>query len=547
MDPNLNTSAAASSTLPATKKPTKSLVRFCKLLTRAGHFVRKIQQNSPSSSSSPSVPSVPSVTGPSVPSVTGPSVTERSSVPSVTGPSVSSVTERSSVPPVTGPSVSSGISPAIKISCCSTTVEDPVFPRSLLPSDSPIVPSRFLNIPGRVDCSSLLSTSSSGVESACSSCPSSPGSPKSPASYPPTPDHLKFPAGQWEAQASPADSGFGDSVFSFASQEDVHDESLRTSTCCEDYVEVRDWAVDYADLEVKAKVQQNATGDFHRGQWHGNVLIYRHTDQSASSIRDFRSHVERQSKIRHDNVLLFLGAAVDNAEQLAIVLQPPQRQQSLHQLLNSPRRLNKLPHNFKWNMALQLAQAVAYVHAKDVCVGAALHSGNVFLEAKIKLSLLDFGFGGRQADVMFPRCNSTSTHTAATASRNINYLTSFLAPEVLPLYSAAAGCGNNNVSSSSVYTEATDSFAFGSLLYEIFTEQKPFKSLAEREQFAALLDRSDIPSNVQEVIGQCWNRNPADRPSFPEILDSLTNRQPFLLSGRSFSQPDLFAQQSRAL
>ncbi|OWA55199.1 hypothetical protein BV898_19587, partial [Hypsibius exemplaris] len=231
------------------------------------------------------------------------------------------------------------------------------------------------------------------------------------------------------------DSGFGDSVFSFASQEDVHDESLRVSTCCEDYVEVRDWAVDYADLEVKAKTSA-------------------------------------------------------------------------------------------W--------------------GAALHSGNVFLEAKIKLSLLDFGFGGRQADVMFPRCNSTSTHTAATASRNYNYLTSFLAPEVLPLYSAAAGCGNNNVSSSSVYTEATDRFAFGSLLYEIFTEQKPFTSLAEREQFAALLDRSDIPSNVQEVIGQCWNRNPADRPSFPEILDSLTNRQPFLLSGRSFSQPDLFAQQSRA-
>ncbi|OQV15178.1 hypothetical protein BV898_10694 [Hypsibius exemplaris] len=216
---------------------------------------------------------------------------------------------------------------------------------------------------------------------------------------------------------SPTDSGFGDSVLSFASQEDVHEESLRASTCCENYVEVRDWAVDYADLEVKAKVQQNATGDFHR----------------------------------------------------------------------------------------------------------------------------------QEPFCPFPRCNSTSTHTAATASRNYNYLTSFLAPEVLPLYSAAAGCGNNNVSSSSVYTEATDSFAFGSLLYEIFTEQKPFKSLAEREQFAALLDRSDIPSNVQEVIGQCWNRNPADRPSFPEILDSLTNRQPFLLSGRSFSQPDLFAQQSRAM
>jgi serine/threonine protein kinase len=83
----------------------------------------------------------------------------------------------------------------------------------------------------------------------------------------------------------------------------------------------------------------------------------------------------------------------------AIVLHPPKQQQSLHQLLNSPRRLNKLPHNLKWNMAQQLAQAVSYLHAKDVCVGPALHSGNVFLEAKIKLSLVDFGFAG-PADVM---------------------------------------------------------------------------------------------------------------------------------------------------
>ena len=125
----------------------------------------------------------------------------------------------------------------------------------------------------------------------------------------------------------------------------------------------------------------------------------RHRD--AGTAADFLRHAETQSKIRHENVLQFLGASVDRADQLAIVLQPPARQQSLHHLLASPRRLNKLPHPLKWHMARQVAQTVAYLHdKKGVCVGGALHSANLFPEAKVKLSLLDFGFGG-PADAMW--------------------------------------------------------------------------------------------------------------------------------------------------
>lgn len=120
-------------------------------------------------------------------------------------------------------------------------------------------------------------------------------------------------------------------------------------------------------------------------------MVYKHDDQD--SIEQFIIDVENYSKIRHDNVLLFLGASVENGDELTIVVQPPKHQESLHQLLCSPRRLNKLPHSLKWNVAHQMAQAVSYLHAKDVSVGPALHSGNVFLESKIKLSLVDFDFG----------------------------------------------------------------------------------------------------------------------------------------------------------
>lgn len=95
-------------------------------------------------------------------------------------------------------------------------------------------------------------------------------------------------------------------------------------------------------------------------------------------------------------------------------------------------------------------------------------------------------------------------------------------------------------------SEATDSFAFGSILYELFTEQKPFRglssqelqSLLQSEEFAKLIDRSDIPPSIQKIILHCWQYLPEDRPTFADILTSL-KRKTFLHSHHSTSQPDL--------
>jgi hypothetical protein len=131
----------------------------------------------------------------------------------------------------------------------------------------------------------------------------------------------------------------------------------------------------------------------------------------------------------------------------------------------------------------------------------------------------------------FPRVNSVTTR---------NHLTSFLAPEILDLF--------NNVNSlKSNCNTATDSFAFGSLLYEMFTEQKPFGGLGHSQQLEFLqksdlvnvLDRPDLPLCIQKVIAQCWRWNSAERPTFSQIVESL-NRKPYLLSRHSSSQPDLF-------
>ncbi|XP_055337305.1 uncharacterized protein LOC129587537 [Paramacrobiotus metropolitanus] len=323
------------------------------------------------------------------------------------------------------------------------------------------------------------------------------------ASFPPTPDHIKFNSNwDWEEENS----------FFPATREEV--------------VEVRDWAIDFADLDVGMKMCKNSTGEIYRGRWHGNVLIYKHQDSSA--VEQFMSDVENFSKIRHENVLLFMAASVDNANELAIVMQPPKHGESLHRLLASPRRLNKLPHTLKWSIAHQIAQTISYLHAKDILVGPALHSGNIFLESKIKLSLVDFGFGSD----MFSRDASQ------------NYLASYLAPELATLEGHPSSMNIPELKSH--WTEACDSFAFGSLLYEVFMEEKPFANLTPAQLIESLhsgaamkmVERVEIPPTIQKIISQCWHAVPAKRPTFVEIVQLASKRKVFMLGRHSSSQPD---------
>ena len=158
--------------------------------------------------------------------------------------------------------------------------------------------------------------------------------------------------------------------------------------------------------------------------------------------------------------------------------------------------------------------------------------------------------------MFFPQCVSVNNKLIGLFSifrfprsdpRNSNYLASFLAPEILTVINEE---NSQNANNKPAYNEATDSFAFGSLLYEMFTEVKPFLGLSS-EAHAQLLDSDDfeslfehrtaeIPAHIQKIITHCWRRDPTERPAFSHIVEALSNRTPLRFSRHSFSQPDLF-------
>ena len=72
-------------------------------------------------------------------------------------------------------------------------------------------------------------------------------------------------------------------------------------------------------------------------------------------------------------------------------------------------------------------------------------------------------------------------------------------------------------------TPASDVFSFGMILYTIITEKLPFEE-NKKHHFSAIESGErpsfpeSVPGNFQILISQCWDQNPAKRPSFELIV-----------------------------
>ncbi|KAG9459192.1 hypothetical protein H6P81_003700 [Aristolochia fimbriata] len=281
------------------------------------------------------------------------------------------------------------------------------------------------------------------------------------------------------------------------SDKSTENESVRSDVTLDD---VSEWEIQWEEINLGERIGLGSYGEVYRGEWHGTeVAVKRFLDQdiSGDALAEFRSEVRIMKRLRHPNVVLFMGA-VTRAPNLSIVTEFLPRG-SLYRLIHRPN--NQLDERRRLRMALDIARGMNYLHnCTPVVVHRDLKSPNLLVDKNWVVKVCDFGL-------------SRMKHSTFLSSRSTAGTAEWMAPEVL----------RNEPSD-----EKCDVYSFGVILWELSTLQQPWGGMNPMQVVGAVgfqHRRLDIPDDmdpaIADIIKRCWQTDPKLRPSFSEIMGVL--------------------------
>ncbi|KFK28870.1 hypothetical protein AALP_AA7G059100 [Arabis alpina] len=274
-------------------------------------------------------------------------------------------------------------------------------------------------------------------------------------------------------------------------QSPLNKNRLITDSSCE---------IRWEDLQLGEEVGRGSFAAVHRGVWNGSdvaIKVYFEGDYNAMTLTECKKEINIMKKLRHPNVLLFMGA-ICSEEKSAIVMEYLPRGSLFKILHNSNQPLDK---KRRLRMALDVARGMNYLHRRNPpIVHRDLKSSNLLVDRNWNVKVGDFGL-------------STWKNATFLSSRSGKGTPQWMAPEVLR---------------SEPSNEKSDVFSFGVILWELMTTLIPWDGLNSIQVvgIVGFMDRRlDLPEGlnprIASIIQDCWQTDPAKRPSFEELITRM--------------------------
>ncbi|XP_010439238.1 PREDICTED: dual specificity protein kinase shkE isoform X1 [Camelina sativa] len=256
----------------------------------------------------------------------------------------------------------------------------------------------------------------------------------------------------------------------------------------------------WEDLQLGEEVGRGSFAAVHRGVWNGSdvaIKVYFEGDYNAMTLTECKKEINIMKKLRHPNVLLFMGA-VCTEEKSAIVMEYMPRG-SLFKILHSSNQ--PLDKKRRLRMALDVARGMNYLHRRNPpIVHRDLKSSNLLVDRNWNVKVGDFGLS------KWKNATFLSTKSGKGTPQ-------WMAPEVLR---------------SEPSNEKCDVFSFGVILWELMTTLIPWDRLNSIQVVGVVgfMDRRlDLPEGlnprIASIIQDCWQTDPAKRPSFEELISQM--------------------------
>lgn len=267
-----------------------------------------------------------------------------------------------------------------------------------------------------------------------------------------------------------------------------------------DDVDVGECEISWEDLVIGERIGLGSYGEVYHADWNGTeVAVKKFLDQdfSGAALDEFKREVRIMRRLRHPNVVLFMGA-VTRPPNLSIVTEFLPRG-SLYRIIHRP--LFQIDEKRRIKMALDVARGMNCLHTSiPTIVHRDLKSPNLLVDKNWNVKVSDFGL-------------SRLKHNTFLSSKSTAGTPEWMAPEVL----------RNEPSN-----EKCDVYSFGVILWELATLRLPWSGMNPMQVVGAVgfqNRRLDIPKEVDPtvagIIWECWQTEPNLRPSFGQLMLAL--------------------------
>lgn len=257
-----------------------------------------------------------------------------------------------------------------------------------------------------------------------------------------------------------------------------------------------EWNISYSELTVGTRVGIGFFGEVFRGIWNGTdvaIKVFLEQDLTAENMEDFCNEISILSRLRHPNVILFLGACM-TPPHLSMVTEYMEMG-SLYYLIHMSGQKKKLSWRRRLKMLRDICRGLMCIHRMKI-VHRDLKSANCLVNKHWAVKICDFGLSRVMTD--FPMRDNSSAGTPE-----------WMAPELIR---------------SEPFTEKCDIFSLGVIMWELCTLKRPWEGVPPVQVVYAVANegtRLEIPNGpIGKLIADCW-AEPNERPSCQEILTRL--------------------------
>ncbi|MCO5591533.1 hypothetical protein L7F22_045518 [Adiantum nelumboides] len=271
-----------------------------------------------------------------------------------------------------------------------------------------------------------------------------------------------------------------------------------------------DCEIAFEDLTLGEQIGQGSCGIVYHGLWYGSdvaVKVFTEQDYPTALLDDFRKEVALMKRLRHPNIVLFMGA-VTSMSHLSIVTEFLPRG-SLFRLLR--RNFPGMDLRRRLRMAVDIARGMNYLHhCNPPIVHRDLKSSNLLVDKNWTVKVADFGL-------------SRMKYATFLTTKSGKGTPQWMAPEVLR---------------SEPSDEKADVYSFGVVLWELATGKIPWDCMNAMQVVGVVgfMDqRLQIPADLDPVwsiiIQECFHSDPRLRPTFQDLMKQLKVMQVLVQGG----------------